>query len=280
MKTGNAKIAEYFDATMPYYRTFWHRGTNALHYGFWDEHTKSVKDALIRTNAVLAEIAGITSKDNVLDAGCGVGGSALWLASHTGATVRGITLSPQQRDEATRLAEQENLGKLVRFEIGDYLRTGFADESFDVVWAVESVCYAEEKRDFLREAYRILKPGGRLVIADGFLKRDPVNDVERRDYKYFLDGLALANLAKNDSFKEAMTSIGFRKIAFFDKTQEILPSSRRLYFRCLAAYPFFRLANLIGIVPDIVMKNGPAGIAQWKLVRSGVGGYSVFYGEK
>ncbi len=50
----------------------------------------------------------------------------------------------------------------------DYTQTSFADETFDHIWALESICCALKKTDFIKEAYRILKKGGGFAIADGF----------------------------------------------------------------------------------------------------------------
>lgn len=77
-------IIDYYDYTIPFYRLFWHKGTNALHYGIWHDDTKTLQEALINTNEILCDMAHISEHDVVLDAGCGVGGSALWLAKHTG----------------------------------------------------------------------------------------------------------------------------------------------------------------------------------------------------
>lgn len=276
-----AYIAKYYDETLPYYRLFWHRDSESkgLHYGFWDEDIKNVRDALLNENKFLADLAGIQPDEKVLDAGCGVGGSALWLAKHRGARVVGISLSQKQIKEAKRLSQEAGVDDRVGFYVADFLKMDFKAESFDVVWAMESVCHAERKIDFLKEAFRVLKRGGRLVVADGFLKRS-LNASESKLYKDFLIGLALPNLSKFEEFGQWMQEAGFKSVKSFDKTKAIEKSSRALYQRCLVAYPFFKLAHLIGLVSDIVMKNGPAGIAQYKMVKSGLTGYGVFYGEK
>jgi cyclopropane fatty-acyl-phospholipid synthase-like methyltransferase len=274
-------IAEYYDQTLPYYAKFWSRDSesNALHYGFWEKDTKNIKEALLSENRFLSEIAGIKSTDKVLDAGCGIGGSALWIAKNVGATVTGVTLSKRQLEEAKELAIKNNLEERVDFHIGDYLHADFADNSFDIVWAIESVCHAERKIEFLREAYRLLRKGGRLVVADGFLLRKPL-DSEGGLYNKFLVGLALPNLAGVADFQEDMKEVGFVSPQFFDKTDAVKKSARMLYERCLVAYPFAKIANALGLIPDIVFRNGPAGIAQYKMVKSGLAGYGIFLGKK
>jgi len=276
------KIAEYYDITLPYYRRFWHRDSesHALHYGFWDKDTKTVKDALLNENQFLAEIAGITAGIKVLDAGCGIGGSAIWLVKNKGANVVGITLSERQVEKAKELAVENSVSDKTEFRLKDFTDTGFPDNSFDVVWAIESVCHAEDKKVFLREAYRILRKGGKLVVADGFLWRKPQSEIEENIYKDFLEGLVLPNLLNVDQFREDVRAAGFRDMKFWDKTKEIEPSSKILYRRVKWFYPIARLLNFLRIIPDLLIKNSKSGLAQRKLVKCGLGGYGVFYGEK
>jgi|SRR3989344_4637525 len=276
------EIAEYYDVTLPYYKRFWHSDSesNALHYGFWEPGTKTLKEALINQNRFSADVAEIKKGEKVLDAGCGVGGSSLWLAQNRGAYVVGITLSLKQLHKAEELTLKNGFQDKTEFYVRDFLKTEFPDNSFDIVWAMESVCYAETKRKFLEEAYRVLRPGGRVVVSDGFLLRDPQGDREEKGYAQFLEGWRLPNLSKPDDFKNDMEKVGFRSIRFWDKTEEVKPSSRIMYRRTYFSYPIVWLGFVLGIVPKIVLKNNKTGIVQGRFVNSGMAGYAVFCGEK
>jgi len=77
-----------------------------------------------------------------------------------------------------------------------------------------------------------------------------------------------------------MKEVGFRNIKFWDKTEEVRPSSKILYRRTSLLHPFAKILYKFGLVSTLVFKNGPAGIAQFKLIQTGVCGYGVFYAEK
>ncbi len=109
----------------------------------------------------------------MLDAGCGLGGSAIWLAQQFGAEVVGVNLVASQVYRARRSAYRHGVSDRVRFERRDFTRTGFPEGNFDVVWAIESICHTSDKPAFLVEARRLLKPGGRLVVADLFRTQRP-----------------------------------------------------------------------------------------------------------
>jgi len=275
-------IADYYDYTIPFYRFFWHKNAEsyALHYGFWEKDTKNLEEALLNTNRFLAKKAQIKPGDLVLDAGCGIGGSAIWLAKNLGANVVGITISKKQVDKAKELAIKNTVSDFVKFYALDYLKTKFADSTFDIVWAIESVCHADDKKDFLEEAYRLLKNGGRLIIADGFLKRNPRNDEERRIIKNFCEGLALPNLASTAEFTNLIEEVGFRKIKSWNKTRNVLPSSKRLYNLCRLGHPLAWVGEKFHLNSSVLTKNNLAGMAQYEALRNGLGAYMVFYGEK
>jgi cyclopropane fatty-acyl-phospholipid synthase-like methyltransferase len=277
-----SKIAKYYDYTLPFYRYFWHKDSEsyAIHYGFWGKGVKSHKESLMNTNKFLAEKVKIKRDNIVLDAGCGIGGSAIWMAKNFKAHVVGISLSEKQIQKARDLARINNVGHLTKFYVKDFLNTGFPNGSFDIVWAIESVCHAENKKDFLMEAFRLLKKSGKIIVADGFLKRDAENDKEKQMIKDFIDGLALPNVDKIDQFRKSLEEVGFKNIKFWDKTREVSPSSKKLYNMCRIGYPIAKITEKLKITPELLVKNNLAGIVQHKAVKIGLGGYGVFYGEK
>src|SRR3989339_1019770 len=263
-------ITKYYDYTVPFYKFFYHGDSNALHYGFWDDNTKNHQEALLNVNKFLAKTVGIKSDDVVLDAGCGVVGSAIWLAKNYGTKVIGITISDKQLNEAKNLSRKNKLDSILNFYKRDFLNSGFDNESFSVVWAIESVCHAEDKKDFLKEAYRLLRNGGRLVIYDGFLLRPPKDKNEEKYYNASLEGMALSNLALESEFKESLEEVGFKNIKIYDKAKETLSSAKKLYSMCLIAYPISRLLEKLHLTPNLLTKNNLVGIAQYKIIQSGL----------
>ena len=163
------KIIDYYDQCEIDYRINWRLDRSmALHYGYWDWSTWTFGQALKKTNDVLIKRAHIKPGERVLDAGCGVGGSSIHLARFPGCEVMGVSLCENQVRSARRNAKKKGVSDRVSFHCLNYMETGFEDSSFDVVWAIESSCYADDREAYFREMNRLLKPGGRLIIADFF----------------------------------------------------------------------------------------------------------------
>jgi tocopherol O-methyltransferase len=276
------RIQRYYDKTLPFYRLFWHgdSGSNALHCGFWDSQTKTIHEALLNQDKFLAEQIDLKPGDKVLDAGCGIGGSSTWLSQHYDAIVVGITLSTKQAACAHAWAKTKGVSPLATFYAMDFCQTGFHSNSFDIVWATESVCHAEHKEEFLKEAHRVLKCGGKIIVADGFLKRQTRNPREERLLNHFLHGFAVPNLATIDGFEQSLYATGFKNIQCWDKTNDIKPSSRRMYVMCLISHYVFQIGQLFTAVDEILRNSVLAGIAQYKAVKADLCGYLVFYGQK
>jgi cyclopropane fatty-acyl-phospholipid synthase-like methyltransferase len=222
-------ISRYYDLSEVHYRKTWDLDkSRSLHYGYWDDSVRNFHEALLNINKVLAEIAAITEGENILDAGCGVGGSSLWLATEKNCTVKGISLNKRQIDKANALANALGVHEKVSFEQKDYTDTFYAANSFDVVWAIESVCYADDKSDFLKEANRVLKTGGRLIIADFFKKKD-LNPGETKRVRKWAASWAINDFAIREEFEDQLKESSFRDVAWMDATDAIMPSAKKLY---------------------------------------------------
>src|SRR5262245_39559721 len=92
-----ANIARYYRETGWQYRHMWTgKDSLALHYGYWDAHVNSHRAALHRMNEELARRAQITVGNVILDAGCGWGGSSIWLAQNYNVRTLGLNIEPEQ----------------------------------------------------------------------------------------------------------------------------------------------------------------------------------------
>ena len=117
-------------------------------------------------------------------------GTSRYLAKKFGeqTTVTGITLSKNQVARATALATERGLPN-AKFQVMDALNMTFPDNSFDLVWACESGEHMPDKKLYVDEMTRVLKPGGRIVIATWCQRDDrtkPFNAAERKmlDFLY------------------------------------------------------------------------------------------------
>lgn len=229
-KFSNADIARYYDVSKTHYNKMWDlQRSKSLHYGIWDKTTRNFHEALLNTNKVLAAMAGITNSSLILDAGCGVGGSSLWLAKNIGCSATGISLSAQQVASAQTAAQHAGISHLAKFETNDFCNTGYPPQSFDVIWAVESVCHAHDKADFITEAYRLLKPGGRLVMAD-FFKADHLTGADAALIKRWANGWAIDDFSTYSNFSNQLGIAGFTLEKQEDATSKIIKSAKRLYY--------------------------------------------------
>ncbi|MGH3751787.1 MAG: methyltransferase domain-containing protein [Pseudonocardiaceae bacterium] len=274
-------IVGYYDETWLDYRVLWlNRDNLAVHFGYTDDSTRSHTDALKNMNRVLAERVQIQPGERVLDAGCGVGGSSLWLAHERSVDVVGITLAARQVAMARSYAAHRGLTGRVHFDQADFTATPFPDMSFDIVWAVESLCHAPDKAAFYREAARLLRPGGRVVVAD-FVRADrPLDPTGERLLQEWLDGWAVPDIDTPGEHLAHLADAGFAEARLDDVTVHTRPSLRRLYRMAYWTYPLAVLGRVTGVRSAVQHGNVIASIRQYQALRHRAWFYSILSATK
>lgn len=277
-----ADAAKHYDDCYNDYLVAWcNRDNLALHYGYWNESKPyDQHQALLNKNQVLYEKAGIQASDKVLDAGCGIGGSTIWMAKQHGNQVTGITISAKQADYARKHAKRHGVAERVNFEVADFCATPFPDASFDVVWALESSCHALNKGDFLREAWRMLKPGGRIVVCDGFVLQRQFTENQWQAVVTCLNGWAVPNLCARDEFSGLLEQQGFQAIVCHDITAQTQASVEHMYKVAKRLKPVQTISQWLGLRSKAQTANYLVGLAQHQLFTEKLTEYCIFTAQK
>jgi sarcosine/dimethylglycine N-methyltransferase len=156
-------------------------------------------------NDALAEHAGIGKGTRVVDFCAGLGGPSRYLAHRYGADVTGIELTPARVKGAEELTRRVGLQNNVRVIEGDVMQVPLPDTSVDVVISQEALLHVPDKERALAEAYRILKPGGRIAFTD-WVAHHPLSGVDK---KLMWQGMAVADLYSLQSYADLIRGAGF-----------------------------------------------------------------------
>jgi tocopherol O-methyltransferase len=140
-------------------------------------------------------LAGIQTGARLLDVGCGYGGSSIYLAKHYSVEAIGITISPVQVEMARKAAAGEGVN--AKFLAMDAEEMKF-DQTFDVIWSVESISHYPRQEKFFAGAAKFLKPGGTLALTDWFKKKD----LTPRECKKFVQPIEKGMLVELHTMEE------------------------------------------------------------------------------
>ncbi len=139
-----------------------------MHHGYYGADGKASKtdrQAQLDLIEELLRWGGVGKATRTLDAGCGVGGSARFLADRFGSQVLGLTLSPVQARRARQYNQAAGFDQQITIEVRDMLSLGAVDGPFDLIWSLESAEHIADKAGMMRLFYDRLTPGGRLLMA-------------------------------------------------------------------------------------------------------------------
>lgn len=206
-RTSGARINTFYDDVM--YSDLaeqFNEGTHFQNYGYWTAATTRYREAAENLMGELADLAPPTA-DSVLDVACGQGATTRWWTRHyPGAEVTGVNISEKQLETCRTLAPN------ARFLLRDATDLQLPSASVDLVSCVEAAFHFDTREDFLAEARRVLRPGGRLVLTDILFR------MLRPTTPY--PGGAANQVADLEEYRELLADAGFTDIRVVDATEQ------------------------------------------------------------
>lgn len=178
---------------------------NFYNVGFWNEQTINQQQASRQLVEHVISSVQITPQ-YILDVGCGLGAIANVLKQiWPRANVTGINISEKQIEYATKTFSD------CSFQCMDATRLVFESNSFDLIVSIEAVNHFNTRFDFLKEAYRVLKPNSKLCMSDLCLRKEA-----RFDHMYIFDVAEFNYIESIPAYEEMLREIGFKDVVVRD----------------------------------------------------------------
>ena len=230
--TLNQRIQQFYDDSSGLWEQTWGEHMHHGYYGADGMQKKERRQAQIDLIEELLRWADISHAENILDVGCGIGGSTLYLAEKFQAIATGITLSPVQANRATQRAKDAGLAPTAaaspsaQFQVADALNMPFADNSFDFIWSLESGEHMPTKEKFLQECYRVLKPGGTFLFVTWChrpIDQQPLTADEQKHLDDIYRVYCLPYVVSLPEYEAMARSLSFQNIRTADWSAAVAP---------------------------------------------------------
>lgn len=223
------KIQSFYDESSSLWESVW---GEHMHHGYYPGnndssacHPRESQQLLIER---LLEWSGCRQAGSILDVGCGIGGSTLYLAARFRANAVGITLSPRQAMRAEQRAGAMGLADHVSFAVADAMAMPYPSGSFDLVWSLESGEHMPDKAGFLQECCRVLRPGGWLILAtwchrDDVPPRAPLTSRELRHLRRLSSLYHLPSIISLQAYQRIAAMLPLGPVRTADWSEAVAP---------------------------------------------------------
>jgi tocopherol O-methyltransferase len=207
-----AKVRKFYDLGSPLYLDVYGKHIHDGYYITGKETKEEAQENLIK---LMAEKARIKKHARILDVGCGMGGSSIWLAENFGAVTTGITISPVQMDIAKKSAQDRKAKS--SFLLMNAENMHFPG-TFDVIWVLAAMTHFQHQESFLKSTTNFLNKKGKFIIFDWMLCENTA-DLQNDQYiKPVSEGMLLASLHPMSAYLKWFMQYGYRVIYSEDIT--------------------------------------------------------------
>jgi sterol 24-C-methyltransferase len=200
------------------------------HFGYYDKTHKTERAAQVRFLEKFADLLELKPGMELLDAGCGQGVVACYLAAKYDVRVTGLTLVPFEVKASEKRARNARVADKTEFIIGDYANTLGPSKTFDRIYTVETLSHAPDVERVLRNFYKLLKPGGKIVCIEYECNYDKLSPDQASMIEFAVRYGALhgAKQFGPGEFMQTIRSVGFHDATEYDWTTACLPSFQRI----------------------------------------------------
>lgn len=238
-QTLNQRIQQFYDESTPLWLNVW---GEHMHHGYYGKDGKERKDhrqaqidmvkellkwGNLEVGSRSSEVGQPITDDRyqILDLGCGVGGSSRLLAKLFNAEVLGLTLSPVQAANAEKYTQQAGLQDQVHFRTQDMLTLTEADGPFDLIWSMESAEHIKDKPELLHLFYTLLKPGGKFLMVTWCHRDTPpqLSDSEQKLLHQVCNLYHLPPWISVAEYKNIAEASGFTNVKTDDWSRAVFP---------------------------------------------------------
>jgi len=276
-------IAKFYDESTQVWLDVW---GDDLHHGYYE--SKDFKDhklaQIIMIDKALEFGYGINEIqsssfqiNNMVDVGCGVGGSSRHISKKYGSTGIGLSLSKFQILKANEITEKAQLQDRLKFIVADAMNMPLTNNTFDLTWSMESGEHMPDKSDFMKELFRVTAPGGRIIIVT-WCHRELLDNEENLSKKELRlldkinDAYYLPKWVPASKYVELATNLGLEDVRQDDWSKFIAPFWGAVFMSALKPQNFFRMmlsgfTTIKGFIATLWMLRGfKTGLIKFALI--------------